>query len=142
MPNWDSSELKDIKDFIVKYITALNMKDFQILRECFAVNAVLHRGMKNYVGRDEIIGWYKNQLKVGDMKFELKDASAGLLPDSSAKCILWFEICAKGYDRVKKDVHIESIDLEKTHSNWEIQKCFGLGYDPEYHKKYFSKFLE
>lgn len=88
MPDWNSNELKEIKGFIVKYINALNMKDFQILRECFAKNAILHRGMKNYIGRDNIIEWYKSQLEAGDIRFELMDASGGILPDSSVKCIL------------------------------------------------------
>jgi len=138
MPDWSNKKLKEIRDFIIKYVNALNAKNYQLICECFANNGILHRGMKNYVGRDEIIKWYKSQLDTGDVKFELKDASAGILPDSSAKCILWFEICARGYGREKKDIYVESIDLGKNNNFWQIERCFGIGYDPEYHKKYFK----
>ena len=141
MPDWNSAELKGIKDLIVRYVSALNTTDFDALQGCFAAGAVLHRGMKNYVGREAIIEWFKTQLAACDLKFELADASAGILPDASAKCILWFEIYSKRGDEIKKDIHVENIDLEKTHGHWTIQKCFGLGYDPEQHKKYFGKFL-
>lgn len=141
MPNWNDNELKGIKDFTVKYITALNKKDFHILRECFAEDAVLHRAMKNHIGRDAIIEWYESQLNAGHIQFELMDASACMLPDSSAKCILWFEIYAKGYGKEKKDIIIETIDLIKTDGIWEIRKCFAMGYNPDEHKKYFEKFL-
>ena len=142
MPDWNSPVLIELKDFIEQYITALNEEDFDILSTCFASKAVLHRGMKNYVGRDSIISWYKAQLPPGNLKFELVDASAGILPDSSAKCILWFEIIVKHNDKFKRDIHIEAIDLEKHCGHWVIKTCFGLGYDPEYHKKYFGKFTQ
>jgi hypothetical protein len=138
MPDWDNNELREIKDFIITFTKALNTKNYQSLGECFEENAVLHRAMENYIGRNAIIEWYKSQLNAGDIQFGLMDATAGVFPDSSAKCILWYEITARGYGKVKKDICIETMDLVKKGEFWKIRNCFGMGYSPKEHKRSFS----
>ncbi|MBN2379573.1 nuclear transport factor 2 family protein [candidate division WOR-3 bacterium] len=131
MPDWHDAKLKDIKGLIIKYTRALNSKNYDLLRGCFSDDAALHRGMKNYVGKDEITAWNRKQLEGKSLRFELKDAIAGVFPDSTARCILWFEI-------YNDQVHVESIDLVNVDADWLISKCFGLGYDPEHHRENFG----
>lgn len=139
MPNWNSPRMKGIRNFIVHYVAALNDKDYNTIEQCFTPDAILHRGMKNYAGRDEMVNWYRKQLNSGRLRFELMDASAGVLPDGSALSILWLEIKTKGNSANKNDIHIESLDLIQSDGCWKIRKCFGLGFDPEYHKRHFQQ---
>jgi hypothetical protein len=87
--------------------------------------------MKNYVGTKEIVAWNKRHLEGKAFRFELKDASAGVLPDSTARCILWYKVG-------ESQLHVESMDLVEVDRNWLISKCFGLGYDPEHHRENFG----
>jgi hypothetical protein len=139
LPDWSFPQMKEIKDFILQYVAALNERDYGMLDRCFTRDVILHRGMKNYTTKDEVANWYRKQLNSGHLRFELKDASAGILPDASAMCILWFEIKRNNSGKVQKDIHIESLDLALSDGYWKIRKCFGLGFNPEYHKKHFQQ---
>ena len=139
MPDWNFPRMKGIKTLIIHYVAALNDRDYNAIEKCLFTDVILHRGMKNYVGKDEVVNWYKKQLNSGHLRFELMDTSAGVLPDGSALSILWLEIKTKGNAAIKTDIHIESLDLIQSDACWKIRKCFGLGFDPEYHKKHFQQ---
>ncbi|MDO9391499.1 MAG: nuclear transport factor 2 family protein [bacterium] len=147
MPDWDSKELTKVKQFVLLFTKAMNGKKASQLRRVFHKDAILHREMQNFLGHADIIKWYE---KVWDTQgfrqaeFVLMDATAGILPDGSAKCILWFEIKVpsvklKGAAKPNpKQIHVETLDLKLYGKQWRITKCFGLGYEPKDHKKYFK----
>jgi hypothetical protein len=147
MPDWDSNELSQVKQFVLRYTKAMNDKQASQLRQVFRADAVLHREMDNFVGWHNIIKWHE---KVWDTqgfrnaRFVLKDATAGILPDGSAKCIVWYEINvpgkkAKGTAKpTPKQIHVESLDLTRSGKQWKITRCFGIGYDPKEHRHSFK----
>ncbi len=143
MPDWNTRELQDLKEFILLFVECMNKKDLRILESIFDSNAILHREMKNHLGFTEIADWYKNMWKhkgFSNSIFILKDATSGIFPDNTAKVILWFEIHVPDFDKngIKENqIHIETLDLIKQENEWKIQKCLGLGYDPIEHDKAF-----
>lgn len=148
MPNWNSKELINIKKFIILFTKVMNEKKTSLIKSVFDKNANMHRGMANVEGVADITKWYNhmwNSQGYGNAKFILKDASAGILPDGTAKCILWFEINIHKHRNEyrimpkQKQVHIETLDIELIDKKWKIKQCFGIGYDPKDHKKYFKK---
>ena len=72
------------------------------------------------------------------MEFELLDASAGFFSGDEAQLLLYMEIYQNG---TKKELFIESMNLRREDDDWKISQLFGLSYEPEFHRRYFGKFL-
>ena len=147
MPDWNSKELVKIKQFVVRYTQAMNDKKVDRFKQVFHKNAIMHRAMENFQGLPAIIKWHAKAWDSQGFRhaaFALKDASTGIFPDGSAKCILWYEITvpkgsSKGTAHPKiKSIHIESLDLKLCGNKWKVTRCFGMGYDPNFHAKYFK----
>lgn len=147
MPDWNLKELIAVKQFVLLYTKAMNDKEVTQIKRVFHKDAILHRAMENFVGWENIIEWHEKVWDTQgfrDARFVLKDATAGILPDGSAKCIVWYEINLPG-KKVQgtakpnpKQIHIDSLDLIRHGKQWKIAQCFGLGYDPKFHRKYYK----
>ncbi|KQC15072.1 MAG: hypothetical protein APR63_12795 [Desulfuromonas sp. SDB] len=63
-----------------------------------------------------------------------------MFSSDESEVLLWIPIY-DGDKQKKIDEHVESILLKNVNNRWQIHHCFGIGFSPEEHKKYFKNFL-
>lgn len=127
MPNWNSPDFVELKQIIVKYAYVLQEKDVEPLKTIFSKQVIVYKGEDFKLNKTDAISWYNSVF--GSFTFLLKDATAAVFSKNQAQILLWFEVNDKP--------HIESLLLIKDEDKWQIEKVFGLGYEPETHAKIF-----
>ena len=141
MPDWDKDELKQLKKTIIKYIKSINEKDYVVMNEVFSENIVINKGEEfNIKGKEKVIKWFRDTIEKNNIQFELIDASTGMFSSEEAVVMLWIHIY-DGNNKKKIDEYVESTLFRIVDNQWKICRCFGIGFSPELHKKYFDRFL-
>ena len=140
MPDWNDEQYRPMKELVERFLSSQNDREYAILESCLSDEIVMTREAA-YRGKEPVIGWYRrmfSRTEHGAVAFELLDASAGFFSEDEAQVILYTELYQDG---AKKELFIESANLRKEHGRWKISQLFGLSYEPEFHGKYFGKFL-
>ena len=140
MPDWNRHEYRAMKELVERFLSSLNDREYPVLESCFSDEIVMTRE-DTYRGKEQVIGWYRrmfSRTERGAVEFELLDASAGLFSEDEAQVILYTELYQNG---AKKELFIESVNLRREDGLWKISQLFGLSYEPEFHRRYFGKFL-
>lgn len=136
MPDWKDDEYAPFKTIIDTYVNSLNNRTLQNLIPYLASDAILSRGLTCY-GKEKVLSFLDSLLE--GIKFELLDSSLGFFNGNEAQILLYMQIY---HSREKRELHIESLFLNKQNQRWLISRIFGLGFDPEEHSRYFKPFLD
>lgn len=141
MPNWDKDRLKPLKEVIISYIKSINEKYYVVMNEIFSDDIVINKGEEfNIKGKEKVIKWFRDTIEKSNIQFELIDASTGMFSTEEAVVLLWIYIY-DGNNQKKIDEYVESTLFRIIDNKWKICCCFGIGFSPKSHKKYFDKFL-
>ncbi|MCK5131381.1 MAG: hypothetical protein KAR40_04440 [Candidatus Sabulitectum sp.] len=136
MPDWNDDEYAPFKIIIETYVNSLNNGTLQNLIPYLASDVVLSRGL-TCSGKEKVLSFLENLL--GGIKFELLDCSMGFFNGNEAQILLYMQIY---HSREKRELHIESLFLNRQKHRWLISRIFGLGFEPEEHDRYFKPFLD
>ncbi len=141
MPDWDEEKYAKFKSLISIYVDSLNKGVLQDLESVFSEDIVLSRGLI-ISGKKNVLSFMEKLLnpeKTVSVKFELLDASMGFFNENEAQILLYLQLYQGG---VKREIHIESLLMNRTKEQWCIYKIFGIGFSPEEHNRYFNQFLQ
>jgi ketosteroid isomerase-like protein len=137
VPDWKDRKYVPLQRFVASFEKAMAAKDEDRVTSHYSRSAVLHRADLNHKGHRAIRAWYKDAFqRFKNTSFVMKDAAAGVFPNSHAICILWFELKHKG--KSKTHIHVECLELGRTGSKWSCARCFGIGYSPIEHLQSFK----